>query len=135
MLGEWLLDLVSARKLGRAPTGHAAGAGVSTTNMRVRPGAVSLGELMADIKDGVLLTEVVGQGVNYTSGDYSRGASGFRIIDGAIAGPVAGFTIAGNLKTMFAAIETVGTDVDVRSHVRTGSILVGNMTVAGTGER
>ena len=130
VLGEWLLDLVSARKLGRAPTGHAAGAGVSTTNMRVRPGAVSLGELMADIKDGVLLTEVVGQGVNYTSGDYSRGASGFRIIDGAIAGPVAGFTIAGNLKAMFADLRAAD-DLDTRHATHVPTLRTDSLTVAG----
>ncbi len=75
----------------------------------------------------------MGQGVNAITGDYSRGAAGFWIEDGRISHPVDGFTIAGNLKQMFAGIEAVGSDVDPRSHLRTGSILVGRMTVAGDG--
>ena len=75
----------------------------------------------------------MGQGVNPITGDYSRGAAGFWVEGGQIAYPVDGITIAGNLKAMFAAIEAVGDDVDPRSHVRTGSIVVGRMTVAGTG--
>jgi PmbA protein len=70
--------------------------------------------------------------VNPVTGDYSRGAAGFRIEDGRIAYAVDGITVAGNLKAMFAAIEAVGSDIDPRSHIRTGSILVGKMTVAGT---
>jgi len=81
---------------------------------------------------GLLVTELMGQGVNAVTGDYSRGAAGFWIEDGRIAFPVDGVTVAGNLKAMFAAIEAVGDDVDPRSHIRTGSILVGRMTVAGT---
>ena len=73
----------------------------------------------------------MGQAVNSVTGDYSRGAAGFWVEDGRLQYPVDGITIAGNLKSMFAAIEAVGSDVDPRSHVRTGSILVGRMTVAG----
>jgi PmbA protein len=73
----------------------------------------------------------MGQGVNAVTGDYSRGAAGFLVRNGAIAHPVDGITIAGNLRDMFAAIEAVGSDIDSRSHLRTGSILVGRMTVAG----
>ncbi len=73
----------------------------------------------------------MGQGVNNVTGDYSRGASGFWVENGAIAYPVDGITVAGNLKAMFAGIEAVGKDIDPRSHIRTGSILVGKMTVAG----
>ncbi len=80
---------------------------------------------------GLLVTELMGQGVNTVTGDYSRGAAGFWVENGAIAYPVDGITIAGNLRAMFAAFEAVGTDVDPRSHIRTGSILVGRMTVAG----
>jgi len=80
---------------------------------------------------GLLVTELMGQGVNGVTGDYSRGASGFWIENGQIAWPVDGITIAGNLKQMFASIEAVGNDVDPRSHISTGSILVGTMTVAG----
>jgi PmbA protein len=74
----------------------------------------------------------MGQGVNPVTGDYSRGAAGFWIEDGVIGYPVDGVTIAGNLRRMFAAVEAVGSDVDPRSHIRTGSILVGRMTVAGS---
>jgi PmbA protein len=82
---------------------------------------------------GLLVTELMGQGVNPITGDYSRGAAGFWVEGGRIAYPVDGITIAGNLKQMFAAIEAVGNDVDPRSHIATGSMLVGRMTVAGTG--
>jgi PmbA protein len=74
----------------------------------------------------------MGQGVNPVTGDYSRGAAGFWIEDGVIGYPVDGVTIAGNLRRMFAVVEAVGSDVDPRSHIRTGSILVGRMTVAGS---
>ena len=80
---------------------------------------------------GLLVTELMGQGVNPVTGDYSRGAAGFWVEDGKIAFPVDGITVAGNLKAMFAAIEAVGSDIDPRSHIRTGSLLVGRMTVAG----
>ena len=75
----------------------------------------------------------MGQGVNAITGDYSRGAAGFWVEGGRIAYPVDGITIAGNLKSMFGAIEAVGADIDPRSHVRMGSMLLGRMTVAGTG--
>ena len=81
---------------------------------------------------GLLVTELMGQGVNAVTGDYSRGAAGFWIEGGQITHPVDGITVAGNLKAMFGAIEAVGSDVDPRSHIRTGSILVGGMTVAGS---
>ena len=82
---------------------------------------------------GLLVTELMGQGVNAITGDYSRGAAGFWIEGGRIAYPVDGITIAGNLKSMFGSIEAVGGDIDPRSHVRMGSMLLGRMTVAGTG--
>ena len=81
---------------------------------------------------GLLVTELMGQGVNTVTGDYSRGAAGFWVENGAISHPVDGITIAGKLRDMFMAIEAVGSDVDPRSHIRTGSILVGGMTVAGS---
>jgi PmbA protein len=79
----------------------------------------------------VLVTELMGQGVNGVTGDYSRGAAGFLVEGGRRIAPVDGITIAGNLRDMFQAIEAVGSDVDPRSHVRCGSILVGRMTIAG----
>jgi PmbA protein len=87
--------------------------------------------MLSGMGTGLLVTELMGQGVNGVTGDYSRGAAGFWVENGQIAYPVDGITIAGNLKQMFAGIEAVGSDVDVRSHVSVGSILVGKMTIAG----
>ena len=80
---------------------------------------------------GLLVTELMGQGVNGVTGDYSRGAGGFRVENGEILYPVDGITIAGNLRDMFQSIEAIGGDVDPRSHVAIGSLLIGKMTVAG----
>lgn len=80
---------------------------------------------------GVVVTEVMGQGVNIVTGDYSRGAAGFRVEGGALAEPVEEITIAGNLRDMLAGLVAAGTDVDTRRNIRTGSLLVGEMTVAG----
>jgi PmbA protein len=90
-----------------------------------------LDSLVAGLSRGLLVTELMGQGVNSLTGDYSRGAAGFWIENGQIQHAVDEVTIAGNLRQMFLAIEAVGADVDRRSHIRTGSILVGRMTVAG----
>ncbi|QQN75683.1 TldD/PmbA family protein [Croceicoccus sp. YJ47] len=134
-LTGWLLDSASARKLGRRPTGHAARSGggspaVATSNVTLNAGDVSRDALIADIRGGVLVTELIGQGVNLVTGDYSRGASGFRIVNGAIAGPVAGFTIAGNLLDMFAQM-TAADDLDDIRAVNVPSLRVDGMTVAG----
>lgn len=126
---RYLLGSYSARKLGLQSTGNAGGA----HNLQVRANAGDLGALQRGMGTGLLVTELMGQGVNAITGDYSRGAAGYWVENGEIAYPVDGITIAGNLKAMFAGIEAVGDDVDPRSHVRTGSILVGRMTVAGTG--
>ena len=101
-------------------------------NLEVAPNAGDFASLLRGMGRGLLVTELMGQGINPVTGDYSRGAAGFWIEDGKLAWPVDGITIAGNLKRMFAAIEAVGSDVDRRSHILTGSILVGKMTVAGT---
>jgi PmbA protein len=79
----------------------------------------------------MLVTEMMGQGVNGVTGDYSRGASGFWVEDGVIAYPVHEITIAGNLKEMYKNIVAIGNDVDVRGGIRTGSVLIGEMTIAG----
>ncbi|MCC7096345.1 MAG: metalloprotease PmbA [Thermomonas sp.] len=126
---RYLLGSYSARKLGLQSTGNAGGA----HNLQVRANAGGLEALLRGMGTGLLVTELMGQGVNAITGDYSRGAAGFWIENGEVAYPVDGITIAGNLKAMFAGIEAVGDDIDPRSHVRTGSILVGRMTVAGTG--
>ena len=88
-------------------------------------------DLLRGMGRGLVVTELMGQGVNAVTGDYSRGAAGFLVEGGEIVHSVDGVTIAGNLRDMFLGIEAVGGDVDPRSHLRTGSILVGRMTVAG----
>ncbi|TKR32811.1 metalloprotease PmbA [Luteimonas gilva] len=127
-LQRYVLGSYSARKLGLQTTANAGG----VHNIAVSSNAGGLDELIAGMGRGLLVTELMGQGVNNVTGDYSRGAGGFWIENGAIAYPVDGITVAGNLKAMFAGIEAVGNDVDLRSHIRSGSILVGKMTVAGT---
>ncbi len=113
VLTGWLMESASARQLGLSPTGHASrgisGApGVSASNVHLEGGTGSVAELIADIKDGVYVHELSGQGVNPVTGDYSRGAAGFLIINGEIAGPVSEFTIAGNLKDMFRNLSAAG---------------------------
>ena len=129
VLQRYVLGSYSARRLGLDTTGNAGG----VHNLEVAANAGSLESLARDMGDGLLVTSLMGQGVNTVTGDYSRGASGFRVEGGEILYPVDGITIAGNLRDMFRAIEAVGSDVDPRSHIRTGSILVGGMTVAGVG--
>jgi PmbA protein len=134
MLETWLLDSASARQLGLEPTGHAArgvnGApGVSTSNLFMAAGIVPPETLIGDIKRGVYVTELIGMGVNGVTGDYSRGAAGFRIEDGELAGPVAEFTIAGNLKDMFLAL-TPANDLVFRYGSNVPTIRVDGMTVA-----
>ncbi|MBN8715546.1 MAG: metalloprotease PmbA [Thermomonas sp.] len=124
---RYVLGSYAARKLGLQTTANAGG----VHNLDVRANAGDLDALLRGMGRGLLVTGLMGQGVNAITGDYSRGAAGFWVENGEIAHPVDGITIAGNLKDMFAAIEAVGSDVDARSHVRTGSILVGRMTVAG----
>lgn len=127
VLQRYVLGSYSARKLGLQSTGNAGG----VHNLVIPPNAGDLVALLGGMGRGLLVTELMGQGVNGVTGDYSRGAAGFWIEDGQIAHAVDGVTIAGNLRRMFAAIEAVGSEVDPRSHVRTGPILVGEMTVAG----
>ena len=131
VIGPWLCDMAAARQLGCAPTGHGSGGGgVSTANLTLLPGLVNRDALMADIKEGVLVTEMIGQGVDMLTGDYSRGASGWRIVNGQIAGPVAGFTIAGSLLAMFADLRAANDlCTDHATHVPT--LRTDSMTVAG----
>ncbi|MCB1625467.1 MAG: metalloprotease PmbA, partial [Pseudomonadales bacterium] len=119
----------SARKLGLHTTGNAGG----THNLTVtsRTGALTSEELLRKLGRGLIVTEMMGQGVNGVTGDYSRGATGFWVQDGAIAHAVQEVTIAGNLKDMLAGIVALGSDVDYRSSIRCGSVLVGEMTIAG----
>ena len=128
VLQRYVLGSYSARKLGLQSTANAGG----VHNLAVSANAGGFDELLRGMDRGLLVTELMGQGVNNVTGDYSRGAAGFWVENGAIVHPVDGITIAGNLKAMFAGIEAVGSDIDPRSHIRTGSILLGRMTVAGT---
>jgi PmbA protein len=135
VLTTWLLDSASARQLGLAPTGHAArggsGApGAGTSNLYLEAGNRTVEALLADIKLGVLVTELIGHGVNGVTGDYSRGASGFAIRDGRVAEPVAEITVAGNLLEMFAHL-TPADDLVFRRAMDVPTIRIDGMTVAG----
>jgi PmbA protein len=123
----YFLSSYSARKLGMASTGNAGG----SHNLVLGHGPDDLAALLKRMGRGLFVTEQLGQGVNLLTGDFSRGAAGYWIEDGAIAFPVEEITIAGNLRDMFHDIIAVGNDVDRRGSRHTGSILVGRMTVAG----
>lgn len=134
-LTGWLMDSASARQLGAAPTGHAlrghGGApGVGASNVHLVAGPQTVADLIADIAEGVLVTELIGHGVNGVTGDYSRGASGFRIIGGEIAGPVAEFTVAGNLLAMYAQLR-VANDLEWHRGLNVPTIRIDGMMVAG----
>jgi len=128
-LQGYVLGSYSARKLGLKTTGNAGG----THNLLVeaKGGGVEIDKLMRDFGTGLLVTELMGQGVNGVTGDYSRGASGYWMENGVQAYPVHEITIAGNLKDMYKSIAAIGSDVDVRGGVRCGSILLSEMTIAG----
>lgn len=127
VLAGYFLSSYSARKLGLVSTGHAGG----NHNLIVRPTGESFGQLLRMMNRGLLVTELLGHGVNTLTGDYSRGAAGFWIENGEIAYPVEEITIAGNLRDMYRQILAVGTDVEVRGGKQTGSILIERMTIAG----
>ena len=134
-LTTWILSLASARQLGLRSTGHAArgtGAppGPATTNLYMAPGSQSPDSLMADITEGFYVTEMLGQGVNLVTGDYSRGAAGFWIENGALADPVSEVTLAGNLKEMFARL-TPADDLEFRYGTDAPTLRVDAMTLAG----
>lgn len=135
VLTTWILDLRSSRQLGLTPTGHATRGtsgppAPSPTNVYLAPGPLSPGELMADIKDGLYVTELMGQGVNGVTGDYSRGAAGFWIENGQIAYAVSEITIAGNLKDMFRRM-VPASDLRLRYGIDAPTIRIDGMTVAG----
>ncbi|HEX7823241.1 MAG TPA: TldD/PmbA family protein [Sphingobium sp.] len=134
VLTGWLLDSASARQLGLEPTGHAVrgggSPGASASNVHMLPGDVGPGELMGDIKRGLYITELIGQGVNGVTGDYSRGAAGFLIENGGTTCAVAEITIAGNLKDMFANI-VAASDLDFRYGINVPTLRIDGMTVAG----
>jgi PmbA protein len=135
VLQTWLLDSRSARQLGLKTTGHASrGTGgpphPSATNLYMQAGTVSPNELMADIKEGLYITDMIGTSLNGLTGDYSRGASGFMIRDGALAEPVAEITVAGNLLDMFMHL-TPANDLQFRRGTDAPTIRVDGLTMAG----
>jgi PmbA protein len=127
VLKGWFLSTYSSRKLGLSTTGIAGG----NHNLILAPGDLDLEGLVRRMGRGFLVTELMGQGVNPVTGDYSRGASGFWVEGGEIRHPVEEVTIAGNLLDMYAGIEAVGRDVLVRGSRQCGSILIDRMTIAG----
>ena len=123
----YFLSSYSARKLGMKSTGNAGG----NHNLLWRDTGPGLPQLLKQMGRGLLVTELMGQGINMVTGDYSRGAAGYWIEDGAIAYPVQEITIAGNLKDMFRGIAAVGNDIDRRGSRQCGSVLIERMTIAG----
>lgn len=127
VLTGYILSTYSARKLGLKTTGNAGG----VHNLFVKSGADDFAALLKRMGRGLVVTELMGQGVNGVTGDYSRGAAGFWVENGELAYPVHEITIAGNLQDMLRNIVAVGSDVDARGSIRTGSILLESMTIAG----
>jgi PmbA protein len=127
ILRSYLLSTYSARKLGMQSTGNASG----VHNLTIDSGTDDFEAMLKRLNTGLLVTELMGQGVNRVTGDYSRGAAGFWVENGQIQYPVEEITIAGNLKEMFKNIVAVGNDVDTRGNTRTGSILIEQMSIAG----
>ena len=127
VLNNYILNSYAARKLGLQTTGNSGG----VRNLMIHPTAGSLDELLKKMGTGLLVTELMGQGVNIITGDYSRGASGFWVENGQIQYPVHEITIAGNLKDIFLNLVAAGNDVDKRGSIWSGSLLIEQMTVAG----
>ena len=127
LLTSYILGVYSARKLGLKTTGNAGG----VHNLLVTTGQKNFAELLKTMDTGLLVTEVMGNGTNLITGDYSHGASGFWVEKGEIQYPVEEITIAGNLKEMYANIVEISNDIDRRGNIQTGSILIENMMVAG----
>ena len=127
VLKSYVLSAYSARRLGLATTGNAGG----VSNLIVSHGEQDLTELLRQMGRGLLVTDLMGFGVNVVTGDYSRGATGFWVENGEIVHAVEEVTIAGNLKDMFRSIIAVGNDIDPNHSLRTGSVLIEGMIIAG----
>jgi len=127
ILRGYVLDSYSACRLGMTTTGNAGG----VRNLIIEPGGKDLPGLLRAMDTGLLVTELIGFGVNLVTGDYSRGVAGFWVEGGEVRYPVDEITIAGNLRDMFAGIVEIGNDVDLRGNVRSGSVLIDQMTIAG----
>jgi len=128
VMQSYLLDSYAARKLDRQTTGHASG----VHNLTLMDTGKGFDECVKSMHQGLVVTELMGHGVNTVTGDYSRGAAGYWVENGEMQFPVEEITIAANLKDMFQGIIEVGNDLDMRGNIRTGSILLENMTIAGT---
>lgn len=128
VLQSYALDTYSGCKLGMESTGNAGG----VRNLTIESGPLGLAGLLRELGTGLLVTELIGSGVNLVTGDYSRGAVGFWVENGEIQYPVEEITVAGNLPRMFQDIAAVGNDLDTRRNIRTGSILLNKLTVAGS---
>lgn len=124
---QYLLTSYSARKLGMQTNGHAGG----IHNWQVSSNGGDFAQMLNQLGTGLLVTDLMGQGVNTVTGDYSRGASGFWVENGQIQYPVNEITIAGNLMDMFQGIQSIGSDIETRGAIQTGSILIDKMQVAG----
>jgi PmbA protein len=136
VLTSWFLDSAAAKQLGLTTTGHAArGTGgppsPAPTNLYLEAGSRSPEAMIKSLKQGLYVTDLIGMGVNGVTGDYSRGAAGFFIEDGALTYPVSEITVASNLKEMFATLEPAS-DLVFRYGVNAPTILIASMTIAGT---
>lgn len=127
ILNSYVLDAYSSRKLGMANTGNAGG----VRNLAISQSEKTFDDLLKEMQTGLVVTEMMGQGVNPVTGDYSRGAAGFWVDNGEIQYPVDEITIAGNLQDMFSMLSCTGNDTDNPGSIKTGSWLVEQMTIAG----
>lgn len=128
VLQNYLLSSYSARRLGLQSTGNAGG----VRNLLLQPGGEGGDNPLKAMQNGLYVTEVMGQGVSMVTGDYSRGASGFTVVNGELAVPVDEVTIAGNLRDMFLGIVLTGSNIDTRGNIHSGALLISDMTVAGS---
>ena len=135
-LKSYLLNTYSARKLGLKTTGNASrglsgNAGVGPGNFYIEKGSTEPGKMIAGVRGGLYVTELIGTAANAVTGDYSSGAAGVWIENGELAYPVSEITIAGNLKRMLMDVEQVGADLDFRGSIAAPSILIREMTISG----
>jgi PmbA protein len=136
VLKSYLLNTYTAKKLGlettaNASRGLAGTPGIGPGNYFLEPGQKSPGQIIADIKDGLYITEFLGHGANLVTGDYSRGASGMWIVNGELAYPVEEITVAGNLKDMFNNISEIANDLEFRGSTASPTIRIDGLTVGG----